>query len=48
MSTIIIITRPTVANRSSDTEFTDAMERLNSAVDDLRNLGCDVEVQRPE
>lgn len=48
MSTIIIITRPKVANRSSDTEFSDAMEKLNTAVDELRALGCDVEVQRPE
>ena len=51
MSTIIIITRPpTVVNRSvvSDTSFTDAMEKLNTAVDELRALGCDVEVQRPE
>lgn len=49
MSTIIIITRPPqAANRSSDTAFSDAMEKLNTAVDELRALGCDVEVQRPE
>lgn len=50
MSTIIIITRPRVANRtaSEDSRCDELETRLQDLVDELRGLGYEVEIQRPE
>lgn len=47
MSTIIIITRPRVVARSHE-ECNDLETHLQAIVDELREAGYDVEIQRPE
>lgn len=49
MSTIIIITRPKVASRSHDPSPGYELEQqLQNVVDQLRELGYGIEVQKPE
>lgn len=51
MSTIIIITRPPTKAERSSVESDEGIlleNKLQSLIDDLRGMGYDIEIQRPE